>query len=172
MYINIHMIKILDKFFENARGRKIVATEFLRLGLKVDGKGKVYAGRIELPPAKIARALSVDRRVVIDTAKAIAQDDKLLQIFYKLEPRAFMGNSAKVLGLDAVQIRADPKKKGIVAAVTKVLADEGIVIRQVISDDPDLFPDPVLTIIINGKLSASVIKRIKELPFATEISFK
>jgi uncharacterized protein len=166
------MIKIFDKFFENARGRKIVATEFLRMGLKIDGKGRIYAGRIELPPAKIARAFGVDRRVVIDTAKAIAEDDNLLQVFYKLEPRAFMGNSAKALGLDTLQIRADPKKKGVVAAVTKVLADEGIVIRQIISDDPDLFPDPVLTIIVDGKLSGSVIKKLKELPFANEISVK
>ncbi|MDE1860494.1 MAG: amino acid-binding protein [Candidatus Micrarchaeota archaeon] len=166
------MIEILDDFFRNARGRKVVATEFLLLGLKVDGKGKVYAGRIEIPPAKIARALGVDRRVVIDTAKAIASDDKLLHIFYRLEPRAFMGNSAKELGFDTIEIRADPKRKGVVAAVTKVLSDESIVIRQIVSDDPDLFPDPVLTIIIDGKLNAEVIKKLKELKFANAITVK
>lgn len=166
------MINILDKLFDNARGRKIVATEFLRLGLRVDAEGRIYAGGIELPPAKIARALGVDRRVVIETAKAIADDDRLLHVFYKLEPRAFIGNSAKELGLDTVEIRADPKKKGVVAEVTRVLAEEGVLIRQIISDDPDLFPDPVLTIIINGKLKASAIKRLKELPFATAVSIK
>ena len=166
------MLKLLENFFEKARGRKLVAMEFLRLGLKVDGKGIIYVGKIELSPAKIARVLGVDRRVVIETAKAIANDDKLLQIFYRLEPRAFMGNAAKELGFDTIEMRADPKKKGIVAAVTKVLADEGIVIRQVISDDPDLFPDPVLTIIIDGKLNAKVIKKLKEFEFAKEILIK
>ncbi|MDO8553784.1 MAG: amino acid-binding ACT domain protein [Candidatus Micrarchaeota archaeon] len=166
------MLEMLEKFFENARGRKLVAIEFLRLGLKVDGKGKIYAGNIELPPAKIGRALSVDRRVVIETAKAIADDDKLLQIFYRLESRAFMGNAARELGFDVIELRADPKKKGIVASVTKVLADAGIVIRQIISDDPDLFPDPVLTIIIDGKLSSRVIKTLKELKFADSIMIK
>jgi predicted regulator of amino acid metabolism with ACT domain len=166
------MLDILEKFFEHARGRKLVATELLRLGLKVDAEGKIYVGSIELPPAKIARALSVDRRVVIETAKAIANDDKLLQIFYRLESRAFMGNAAKELGFDVIEIRADPKRKGIVAAVTKILADSGIVIRQIISDDPDLYPDPVLTIIIDGSLDAKTIKKIKELEFAQAIMIK
>src|SRR3989338_11322577 len=166
------MLGLLEKFFENARGRKLVAIEFLRLGLKIEGRGKIYVGTIELPPAKIARALDVDRRVVIDTAKAIANDDKLLQIFYRLEPRAFIANAAKELGFDAIEIRANPKGKGIVAVVTTLLADEGIVIRQIISDDPDLFPDPVLSIIIDGKLSAKVIKKLKELKFAESILIK
>ena len=94
------------------------------------------------------------------------------QIFHNLEPRAFLGNSAKELSFDTVVIRADPKKKGIVASVTKVLADGGIVIRQIISDDPDLFPDPVLTIIIDGRLSAGIIKKLKELPAASSITIK
>ncbi len=166
------MNKLLNEFFGNARGRKTVATELLRLGLRVDGKGGIFAGSIELTPAKIARALKVDRRVVIETAKDIAEDDKLLQIFYKLEPRAFIGNSAKELGFDSIEIRADPRKKGVVAAVTKILAQEGIVIRQTISDDPDLFPDPVLSIIIDGKLNARVINKLKSLPFATSITIK
>ncbi|MBU0591718.1 amino acid-binding ACT domain protein [Candidatus Micrarchaeota archaeon] len=166
------MHDLLEKFFQNARGRKQVATEFLRIGLKVDQKAKIYVGNIELPPAKIARALGVDRRVVIDTAKAITKDDKLFHIFYKLEPRAFMGNAAREFGFDVIELRADPKKKGIVAGVTKVLADNNIVIRQVISDDPDLFPDPVLTIIIDGKLNANVIKKLRELDFAESILIK
>ena len=111
----------------------------------------------------------MDRRVVIETAKAITKDDKLFHIFYKLEPRAFIGNAAKELGFDVIELRADPKKKGIVAGVTKVLADNNIVIRQVISDDPDLFPDPVLTIIIDGKLNANIIKKLRELDFAESI---
>lgn len=166
------MIDALEKFFENARGRRLVARELLRLGLKVDGKGKIYVGNIEVPPAKIGRALKVDRRVVIETANAIAQDDKLLHIFYRLESRAFLGNAAKELGFDTIELRANPEKSGIISAVTDILAQNKIVIRQIVSDDPYLFPDPVLTIIINGRLSAKVIKKIKELPFATGILIK
>lgn len=166
------MLKMLEKFFENARGRRLVAIEFLRLGLKVDGRGRIFVGKIELPPAKIGRALGVDRRVVIETAKAIADDDRLIQIFYKLEPRAFMGNAAREFGFDTIELRADPKKKGIVATVTKILAENRVNIRQIITDDPDLFPDPILTIIIDGRLNAKVIKKIKQLDFAKSITIK
>lgn len=166
------MKKLIENFFENARGKKLVVTEFLRLGLRVGGKGKIYVGNIEVAPAKIGRALGVDRRVVIETAKSIAEDDKLLQIFYKLESRAFIGNAAKELGFETIEIRADPNKKGVAAKVSGILADTGIVIRQIISDDPDIFPDPVLTIIIDGKLSGSIIKKLKELSFAESITIK
>ena len=166
------MLNLLEEFFAHARGRKQVATELLRRGFKVDGRGKIYAGAVELPPAKIGRAIGVDRRVVIETAKAIAADDKLIQIFYRLEPRAFIGNAAKELGLDVIEIRADPKKKGVVAAVTTALANNKVNIRQIITDDPDLFPDPVLTIIIDGKLDAGVIKKLKEMEFAESVMIK
>ena len=166
------MKKILKSFPESARARRLVAAEFLRLGLKVDGAGRIFVGSIEVPPAKIARALDVDRRVVIETATFIAKDDKLLQIFYRMESRAFMGNVAKELGFDTIEIRADPDKVGIVAAVTRILADENIAIRQIIGDDPDIFPDPVLTIIINGRISARAIKRLKASNVASSISIK
>lgn len=166
------MLKILEKFFEKARGRKAVATEFLRLGLKVSGEGKIYAGSIEIPPAKIARAIGVDRRVVIETARDIANDDKLLQVFYHLEPRAFLGNAAKELGFDTIIIRANPSKKGIISEVTKILSDHKILVRQIISDDPEIFPDPVLTIIIGEKLNSKVIKKLRELKFAESITIR
>ena len=121
---------------------------------------------------RIARALNVDRRVVIETARAIASDEKLLHIFFKLEPRAFIGNAAKEFGFDSIEIRADAKKKGIVAAVTKLLAEEGVVIRQIVTDDPELYPDPVLTIVIDGRLNSKLIKELKELDFAEKVMLK
>lgn len=166
------MLKLLENFFEKARGRKLVAIEFLKHGIRIDSKAKIYFGKIEIAPAKIARTLGVDRRVVIETAKSISKNEKLLQIFHRLEPRAFIGKAAKEFGFDTIEIRANPKKKGIVAAVTKILAEEKILIRQIITDDPDLFPDPVLTIIIQGKLKPKAIKKLKELEFAESVLIK
>jgi hypothetical protein len=166
------MIKAIDDFFANARGRKVIAEEMLRLGLRVDPKGRIFASGIEISPAKMGRALGVDRRVVIQTAKSIAEDEKLFQIFSRLCPRAFLGDAAPELGFDVIEIRAEPKMKGVVSAVSSILAKEGIVIRQIISDDPDLFPDPVLTVIIDGKLNEKTISKIKALDFASMISIK
>ncbi len=166
------MLDILEEFFSRAHGRRLVATEFLKKGIRVDQKGNIFLGAIELAPAKIARALDIDRRVVIQTAKEIAHDDKLLAIFYYLEPRTYLGNAARELGFDSIVVRANPKGHGIVSAVTKILADEKVVIRQIVSDDPDLFPDPVLTIVIDGKLKTRAIEAIKQLPFTESILIK
>lgn len=170
--INIYMLKLLEDFFSRAHGRKLVATEMLKLGMRVGSDATIYFGNIEIPPAKIARALKVDRRVVIQTAKDIASDTKLLQIFFRLQPRAFIGDAAKELGCDALIIRAEAKKRNIVSSVTKVLSENNILIRQIVTDDPYIYPDPVLTIVIDGHLNPAVIKKLKELPFADSITVK
>ncbi|MBS3069004.1 hypothetical protein J4441_01430 [Candidatus Micrarchaeota archaeon] len=166
------MLKLLEDFFARAHGRKIVAAEMLRLGMRVDPNGRIYFGSIETPPAKIARALGIDRRVVIETAKDIAEDARLLQIFSRLQPRAFIADAAKSLGCDAIIIRAEAKKKDIVYSVTKVLSQERVLIRQIVTDDPYIYPDPVLTIIIDGHLRPQVIKKLRELSFADSITIK
>lgn len=166
------MLSLLEEFFENAHARKIVAEEFLRLGLRVDVKGKIFADKIEIAPAKIARALGVDRRVVIETAKLIGKNEKLLQVFYRLKPRAFLGNAAREMGFDTIEVRADAKQKGIVAALTGILAADNLSIRQIIADDAELFPDPIVTIVVNGKLKPKTLKKLKELEFAQSVTVK
>jgi len=166
------MLRLLEDFFARAYGRKLVAMEMLKLGMRVDKEGTIYFGNIEVPPAKIARALNLDRRVVIETAKDISKDPKLLQIFCRLQPRAFLADAARALGCDSVEIRADAKSKNIVSSVTKVLSENSILIRQIVTDDPYIFPDPVLTIIIDGRLSPIVIRKLRALPFADSIAIK
>jgi len=166
------MLKLLEDFFSRAHGRRLVATEMLKCGMRVGSNAAIYFGSIEVPPAKIARALNVDRRVVIQTAKDIAADARLLQIFYRLQPRAFIGDAAKELGCDALIIRAEAKKKNIVSSVARVLSENSILIRQIVTDDPYIYPDPVLTIVIDGHLNPKVIKKLKELPFADSITIK
>jgi len=166
------MHKELEKFFEGQRARRTVAEAMLRYGLRVDNDGKIYCSSIEIPPTKMARALGVDRRVVIETAREIAEDDFLFDIFHALEPRSNISKSAKALGFDVIEIRANPKEVGIVASVASILAKHDISIRQIIADDADLFPEPVLTIILDGKLSGSVIEKIRKLRHAKEILLK
>jgi uncharacterized protein len=166
------MLDLVEREFKHARGRQLVAKEFLRIGIKIDSKGKIYVKNIEIAPAKISKALKVDRRVVIDTAKAIAGNEKLLQIFYRLSPRAFLGDAGKELGFSVIEIRANPKEKGIVAKITKVLADNNVMIRQIITDDPELFPDPVLTVIAEKKINAKTITELKALEIIKSVLIK
>ena len=71
------MFKSIEKYFaRRTAGRKVVEA-FLRYGLAVHSDGEVYCGPIQMAPAKIGRALGVDRRVVIDTARQVVSDEKL-----------------------------------------------------------------------------------------------
>jgi hypothetical protein len=166
------MHKSLEKFFAGQRARRQVAEAMLRYGLRVDNDGRIYCNHIEIAPAKMARAIGVDRRVVIQTAKEIAEDDFLFEIFNALQPRSMISSAAKALGYDVIEIRADASEPGIVAEVTAILAKEKIGIRQIIADDADLFPEPVLTIVIDGKLQGKVIEKIRKMKHAREILLK
>lgn len=162
---------IEEHFSGRSAGRKVVEL-MLKHGFSVDEKATIYSGPVEIAPAKFARAIGVDRRVVIDTAKEIASNQALLVVFSKLQPRAFGGLCSKTLGFDCIQIEADANATGIVAEVTAVLYQDKIKIRQIIADDPELFPNPKLNIIINGRLPAKTFSRLRTLSFAHKITIQ
>jgi len=163
------MYKILDKAFQDSPGKRKVAEAMLRYGLRVDEKGRIFCAEIELSPAKMARALGVDRRVVIETGRSIANDDKLYGIFSQLLPTAFIGKVADKLGFESIEIRAEPHQKGIVAKVSALVADSGIGIRQIVADDPDIYPEPKLTLILEKRLDGATINKLRKIDAIQEI---
>ncbi len=166
------MYKTIEKYFRRRSAGRLVVESFLRHGLSVDGNGRIFCGPFEMAPAKMGRAIGVDRRVVIAVARQIAQHNDLLVIFGKLQPRAYIGESAKKLGFDSIEISADAHSAGIVGAVAKIFADNKIMIRQIIADDPDLFPEPKLNIVVDGRLPSRALAQIRRLPMAEKIAIK
>ena len=166
------MLEDITEFFKGQRAKQRVVETMLRYGMRVDHAGRIFAGPVEMAPAKFGRGLGIDRRVVIETAKEISKNKELFHIFYSLEPRAYIANAAKSMGHDCIVIQSDPTLSGVVAQVTHVLAENKVPMRQITADDPDLFPDPVLTIIVQGKLSGKIINQLRALPAAHSISIK
>lgn len=167
------MWKSIEKHFAHRTAGRRVVEAFLRFGFSVHPDGAVFAGPVEMAPAKIGRALGVDRRVVIDTARQIAEHEALLDIFYRLQPRAYIGESAKKLGFDSIELSAtDARSVGIVSQVTGLLAEHKIRIRQIIADDPDLFPEPKLSVVVDGKLSTKALIALRKLPSAEKITIR
>jgi len=163
------MYPLLEKAFEDSPGKRKVAEAILRYGLRVDESGRIFCADIELSPAKMARALGVDRRVVIETGRMIAENDELYNIFSQLLPTAFLGRVADKLGFESIEIRAEPHQKGIVAKVTEIIAGKGIGIRQIVADDPDIYPEPKLTLILEKKLDGATINRLRGIKGVREI---
>ncbi|MEW6328641.1 MAG: hypothetical protein AB1468_00845 [Candidatus Micrarchaeota archaeon] len=163
------MKQILGQFAGYPARRGVVEV-LLRYGLRVTRDGKIYCAEIEIPPAKVARALGVDRRVVIETARSIADNAELLEVFSDLRPTAFIGNGASKLGFDVIQIEANSHAPGIVAAVSKIIANSGISIRQIVADDPDIYPTPRLTVITEKKIPGEIVVKLRKVKDIKRIS--
>jgi predicted regulator of amino acid metabolism with ACT domain len=156
---------------EDYPGRQKVARALVELGLTVKEGPKIYCGGIELSDVKIARFLNVDRRTVKDTAQLISSDPILRPVFERIRPAGpFLADAAKFLGYNVIEIYADSHTVGIVAQSTALIAQENIAIRQAVADDPDLTPEPKLTLVVEKQPSGVILQKMLKIPGVTKIS--
>ncbi len=149
--------------FSDFPARLAVARKLVEFGLRVSAGGKVLCGDVEVKEVSLARAAGVDRRAVVATVDAIARDKGLGRVFENIRPAgAFLKDVAHLLGFGVIEIEADAKKGGIIAAATALLANARISIRQLHAEDPELFENPKMTIItekpVPGKLLNEFLK--------------
>lgn len=142
-----------------------MAKSILELGLTVKEDGRIYCGSIEISSAKMARALGVDRRVVNETVKTILQERDLRNVFTRVMPAGpLFRDVAKQFGFGVIVITVtDPKIVGIVAKSTTLIANEGVSIRQILAEDPELFPEPKLTIITEREVPSHLIPKFLKI---------
>ncbi|OYT33665.1 amino acid-binding ACT domain protein [Archaeoglobales archaeon ex4484_92] len=150
--------KIVEKF-EKYPSQIAVAREFLRLGISIKN-GKAYCGPIELVPTKIAEAIGVDRKVVIAAMQNIENDEELRKVFSCIKPVANITEVARILGFGVLEVYAESQKVGIVAGVSSVLAREGISIRYILAEDPELSVESKLTIVTETKIPGRLVDDI------------
>jgi hypothetical protein len=152
-------------------GRQKVAKALVELGLSIKDNSTIYCGGIELSDVKIARFLGVDRRTVRETAQLISSDPVLKSVFEKTRPAGpFMGEVAKFLGYSVIEIYADPHAVGIIARAATLVSQENIAIRQAVADDPDLTPEPKLTLVVEKQPSGVILQKMLKIPGVLKIS--
>lgn len=147
--------KIRDKF-ERYPSQIAVAKEFLRLGISVRN-GRAYCGEIELVPTKIAEAIGVDRKVVVMAIQNIEGDEELREVFSSLKPVANIADVARLLDFGVLEVYAESTKVGIVAGITSILAREGISIRYILAEDPELSVESKLTVVTEEKIPGKLV---------------
>ncbi|MEZ3165375.1 ACT domain-containing protein [Halorubrum sp. RMP-47] len=163
--------EILEKF-EGSPSQQAVIRLFLERGFSVNEEGRVVSGGIEIPYTGIARELDVDRRVVDSTTDAILADPELKRIFTNISSIPSLMDLAPVLDLAVLTIEvAAADEAGIVAEVTAILADRGVSIRQVLSEDPEFTDDPKLYVITDAELSGDLLVEIRELEYVRRVGF-
>jgi len=123
----------------------------------------VYCDEVEIADMALARATGADRRIVRATIKTIEEVEELRDIYSALHATAMLNDVAPVLGWSCIEIiPSDAHSSGIVAAVTGVIAEGGISVRQALVDDPVLMEEPRLYVITESPVPPEMIPRIKQ----------
>src|SRR6266700_5199312 len=161
----------IHNLFEAHPERLQVARFLLQNGLSVKGD-KIYINKVEVPTLKVARVVRVDRRTVKETIRTINKDKEIKLVFSGLESAGPSFRAvAKQMGLVVVEIASDnPNEIGILANAARVLAEHGISIRQALVDDPEMNPDPKLTLIGDKVIPGKAIPRILKLRGVAKVS--
>jgi predicted regulator of amino acid metabolism with ACT domain len=152
------MWSTIKKYLESHPERLKVARVLVENGLSVKNT-KIFLNDIEIPPTRLARVADVDRRTVNETLKAINANRELRQIFEGLRNAGHsLKEIAKHLNLGVLEITpVDARILGILANSALILAENGLSIRQAIVDDPELSPEPKLTLIVEKKIPGELI---------------
>ena len=163
--------EIMEKF-EGSPSQQAVIRLLLERGFSVNEEGRVVSGGIEIPFTGIAREIDVDRRVVDSTTDAIREDPELQRIFENIGAIPSLRDLAPVLDLTVLTVEVvDADESGIVAEITGRIAEAGLSIRQVISEDPEFTDEPKLYIITDESIPGEVLVAIRELPFVRRVEF-
>lgn len=157
--------------FHSHPERLKIAEFLLRNGLSIRDD-KIWMNEIQVPVLNVARVAGVDRRTVNETMRVINANKELKIIYTNLESAGpSLRAAAKHLGLGVLEITADdPARAGILANASKVLAEEGISIRQALVDDPELSPHPKLTLIGDRLIPGKAISLILKVPGVAKVS--
>jgi predicted regulator of amino acid metabolism with ACT domain len=165
------MWNTIKKHFENYPERLKVARILVENGLSVKN-GKIYLNEIEIPSTRIARVAGVDRRTVNETINTIRANRELRLIFEGLRSAGHsLKEIAKYLELGVVEITpTDARTPGILANSAMILAKNGLSIRQAIVDDPELSPEPRLTLIVEKKVPGELIPEFLKVKGVAKVS--
>jgi predicted regulator of amino acid metabolism with ACT domain len=155
------MWKAISEYFQSYPSQAKVARLLLRAGMSVKDK-RVYAGEVLVADTALARAAKVDRRVVRSTVETISKDKQLSRFFSKLMPTINFKDVAPVMGWSAIEIvSTDAGQPGILAAVSSIISESGISIRQAIVDDPETSEEPRIFIITESTVPPEIIPRLR-----------
>ena len=164
------MFRSIMEKFEGSPSQQAVVRLLLERGFSVNEAGRVVSGAIEIPNTQIAEEAGVDRRVVDSTTDAILKDPELERVFQNISQIPSLMDLAPLLDLTVLTISVrSAGESGIIAAVTGVLADHDITIRQAVSEDPDFTDEPRLHIITEGQVPGDVITELTDLDFVQSV---
>ncbi len=161
----------VKNYFSDSPSKLKIAKLIVESGLRIDEKGRIYCGEIEIPATKLAAAAGVDRRIVKDTAQAILESEELKKIFMNLKPAGpLLRDVAQYLGYGVIEFKARPEAPGIIAEATALIAKEGISIRQILAEDAEIYPDPKLLLITEKPIPGELLNKFLKISTVKQVT--
>ena len=151
--------------------RLAVARVLIENGLSVKA-GRIYCNDIEIPAVRIGLVAKVDRRTVAETVKAVEGNAELRVLFRHIRTAGHsLKEVARYLNMGVVEINpVNARTPGILAKSASLLAEKKISIRQAIVDDPELSPEPKLTLIAETKIPGELIPKFLTIDGVVKVS--
>jgi predicted regulator of amino acid metabolism with ACT domain len=167
----IFLWKAIRSLFKDSPSKLRVARLLVEMGFRIGTNGQIYCDEIAIPATKIAETIDVDRRVVKETAKAILKTKELRGLFMKLKPAGpLLRDVAQFLGYGVIEIRAKPDAVGIIAEATTLIAKKDISIRQILAEDPEIYPDPKLILITEKPVPGELLPQFLKIPAVEKVT--
>lgn len=165
------MWNTIKKRFEGYPERLKVVKVLVENGLSAKAC-RIFLNEIEIPPIRVARVAGVDRRTVTETLNMIDADRELGLIFGEIRSAGHsLKEIAKHINLGVVEITpVDARTHGILANSAMILTKNGLSIRQAIVDDPELSPEPKLSLIVDKKIPGELIPELLKITGIAKIS--
>lgn len=160
------MWEYIREKFKRYPSQTKVLKKMISLGLSVkkdhESIPRIYCDDVEIKASSLAYTLGVDRRAVLDILNKIVEDPELARFFFDLKPAPDFRRVSSKLGMGVIQIVATKASRpGIVSGVSQIISREGISIRQVIVDDPELVDDPRATIVTDSPIPGNLLADLK-----------
>ena len=164
MFIKGQMWQVLIDHFRRYPAQERVVRLMIENGLRIKD-GAVCAGTVEVADTAIGRAADVDRRIVRSTIETILQDPRLERVFTRFSPTLHLKDVAPDLGCGVIEvIPTNASQPGILAGVSKAIADARISIRQAIVEDPDFTDEPRLFVVTETRVPSHLIPSLQAVP--------
>ncbi len=147
-------------------GKKLeIAKLMITYGLSVNEMEEILCGTLRIPHTSAAKACGTDRRTVKETVRTILGDPELREFYRNLEPAgSSLKRVSRLMGYRCLTIETTKDQPGIIAGVSSSLAKRNINIVQIVAEDPNLYPQPRLYIIVSGDVPGEALTEILQQP--------
>lgn len=151
--------------------RMNVVRLLLKYGISVREDGLYIGDKVKVTVSSVAEEAQVDRRIVLETLKRILSDSYLREFFYNLRPAGpSLVSVARVLGYRCLVVEIHEDRPGILAWVASALAEKGINILQVVAEDPNIYREPKLYVVVSKPVPGEVIEKILQHPAVKRVT--